>query len=157
MTRKDKLLKKKGARKTKGEYAKYLNEDSVPEFYNIMLEKVVADPDGYDILFVDPTYKGNYSSRFSHSCIPNCGTVTMVAANKYTIGMFAQRDVEFGEELTFDYCSFTESEKELKNAICLCGNSRCKGHYMGYSRKHLQSRRVSSSFWRGLLLQEYTD
>jgi SET domain-containing protein len=103
-----------------------------------MLEKVAPDPDGYDILFVDPTYKGNYSSRFSHSCVPNCGTVTMVANNKYTIGMFAIKDISFGEELTFDYCSFTESEKEYKNSLCLCGNFHCKGNYLGYSRKQIQ-------------------
>lgn len=115
-------------------------EDGVPEFYNIMLEKIPTDPDGYDILFVDPTYKGSFSSRFSHSCVPNCGTVTMVANKKYTIGMFANRDINYGEELTFDYCSFTDSEKELKNALCLCGNTNCKGAYLGYSKKHQQSR-----------------
>ena len=115
-------------------------EDGVPEFYNIMLEKIPNDLDGYDILFVDPTYKGSYSSRFSHSCVPNCGTVTMVANKKYTIGMFASRNINFGEELTFDYCSYTDSEKELKNALCLCGNTHCKGNYLGYSKKHQQSR-----------------
>lgn len=54
---------------------------------------------------MDPINKGNYSSRLSHSCNPNCGTVTTVSASEYTIGMFALRDIEFGEELTFDYCS----------------------------------------------------
>lgn len=104
-----------------------------------MLEKIASDPAGYDILFVDPTYKGNYSSRFSHSCVPNCGTITMVANNNYTIGMFANKKINYGEELTFDYCSVTDSEKELRNAICLCGDSKCKGNYLGYTRKHPHS------------------
>lgn len=31
-----------------------------------------------------------------------------------------------GEELTFDYCSVTESEREFREAICLCGTSNCR-------------------------------
>jgi SET domain-containing protein len=60
---------------------------------------------------VDPINKGNYSSRLSHSCNPNCGTVTTVSKGQYTIGMYALRDVEFGEELTFDYCSVFKNFK----------------------------------------------
>ena len=51
----------------------------MPEFYNIFLEKHDDEPLGYDILVVDPSRKGNFSSRFSHSCDPNCGTVTTVS------------------------------------------------------------------------------
>lgn len=87
---------------------------------------------------MDPTYRGGYGSRFSHSCAPNCGTVSTVSNGKYTIGMYALRKIEYGEELTFDYCSITENEKEYKNSICLCGNMNCKGYYLGYCRKHNQ-------------------
>jgi SET domain-containing protein len=52
---------------------------------------------------------GNFSSRFSHSCDPNCGTVITVSDGRYFIGMYAFRPIEYGEELTFDYCSMTES------------------------------------------------
>jgi [histone H3]-lysine4 N-trimethyltransferase ATXR3 len=72
-------------------FLKYFDEKSVPEFYNIMLEKHKIDPDGYDVLFVDPIYKGHYGSRFSHSCDPNCGTVPVVANGKYTIAMYAMK------------------------------------------------------------------
>lgn len=68
------------------------------------------DPKGVDILFVDPINKGNYSSRLSHSCDPNCGTVTTVVDGRYTIGMYALKGIEYGEELSFDYCSTTESK-----------------------------------------------
>lgn len=61
----------------------------------------------------------------------------MVANGKYTIAMYALRDIEFGDELTFDYCSITESEKELRNSICLCGSEFCKGYYLGYCKKHI--------------------
>lgn len=128
---------KKGAKGYES-FRKYINENSVPDFYNIMLEKHKSDPQGYDILFVDPTFKGEFGSRFSHSCVPNCGTISTVSNGKYTIGMYALRDIGYGEELTFDYCSMTENEKEFRNSICLCGNMNCKGYYLGFCKKHTQ-------------------
>ncbi len=38
-----------------------------------------------------------------------------------------------GEELTFDYSSVTESEKEYREAVCLCGSRQCRGSYLYYS------------------------
>ena len=35
-----------------------------------------------------------------------------------------------GEELTFDYSSVTENEKEFKQAICLCGTRMCRGSFL---------------------------
>ena len=61
------------------------------------------------MLMVDPSRKGNFSSRFSHSCDPNCGTITTVSNGRYFIGMYTFKDIAYGEELTFDYCSMTES------------------------------------------------
>ncbi len=36
------------------------------------------------------------------------------------------RQVYEGEELTFDYSSVTESEKEFREAICLCSTRNCR-------------------------------
>ena len=47
--------------------------------------------------------------------------------------MFTNKNIQFGEELSFDYCSFTESEKEFEDAICLCGAVLCKGRYLNLS------------------------
>lgn len=49
------------------------------------------------MLMVDPIHKGNYSSRFSHSCNPNCGTIITVSEGRYYIGMYALRNIEYGE------------------------------------------------------------
>jgi SET domain-containing protein len=73
------------------------------DFYNIVLERHRDDPKGYDVLFVDPIRRGNFASRMSHSCNPNCSTVMMSAGGKYVIAMYATRDIAFSEELTFDY------------------------------------------------------
>jgi len=45
---------------------------------------------------VDPINKGNYTSRLSHSCEPNCGTVVTVADGKYNIGMYSLKDIAYG-------------------------------------------------------------
>ena len=50
----------------------------LPEFYNIYYERHFDDPEGYDILTVDPVLYGNYASRLSHSCNPNCETSVRV-------------------------------------------------------------------------------
>jgi len=109
-------------------------ENNLPDFYNIMLERHKFDDDGYDILMVDPNSKGNFASRMSHSCVPNCNTVLMVSEGKYTIGMFATKDIKYGEELTFDYNSVTEKEQEYKDAICLCSSFSCRGNYLIFSK-----------------------
>jgi len=101
-----------------------------PDFYNIMLEKHKDDPDGYDILVIDPIHKGNFASRFSHSCDPNCSTISTIAHGKYGIAMYGLKPIGFGEELTFDYFSVTENEKEYRQAICLCGSQNCRIRYL---------------------------
>ena len=114
----------------------------MPDFYNITFERHLDDPAGYDILMVDPILYGNYSSRLSHSCNPNCATQNKVKQmqGQYSIGMFATKDVAYGEELCFNYCSVTESEKEFDSAACLCGTYDCTGRYlqMVNDRKYVQ-------------------
>lgn len=104
----------------------------LPEFYNIQLERPVEDEAGFDLLYIEPILKGNYVSRFSHSCNPNCATVLFKAGGRLVIGMFVIRDVKCGEELTFDYNSVTESADEYKNAVCLCGDQSCRGSFLYY-------------------------
>ena len=50
--------------------------------------------------------------------------------------MYSQKEIRYGDELTFDYCSFTESEKEYQNSVCLCGSAECRGYYLSCNRKH---------------------
>ena len=44
--------------------------------------------------------------------------------------MYAIKNIVEGEELTFDYCSSTESIEEHKKSICLCGDQICKFYYL---------------------------
>jgi hypothetical protein len=104
------------------------------DFYNIVLERPCDDVQGYDVLFVDPSSFGNFSSRFSHSCDPNCATKVMgQSQGQYSVVMFALRDIVPGEELTFDYNSVTESQEEYQSAVCLCGAASCRGSFLFYA------------------------
>lgn len=82
----------------------------LPEFYNILFERHMDDPKGYNIMTVDPIIHGNYASRLSHSCVANCQTINkVISQNKnYSIGMFTNKDILYGEELCFDYCSVSK-------------------------------------------------
>ena len=112
---------------------KKITGDELPDFYNIVLERPRDDPEGYDVLFVDAASKGAFASRMSHSCTPNCQAVVMACGGRLTIALYTLRHVYEGEELTFDYSSVTESEKEFREALCLCGTHMCRGSYLYFT------------------------
>ncbi len=65
-------------------------------------------------LWIDPSYP---LSQLNHSCDPNIGL-------KGAIRFYALRDIEVGEEITFDYStSEEESDWVMK---CYCGSKKCR-------------------------------
>ncbi|KAK4381017.1 Histone-lysine N-methyltransferase ATXR3 [Sesamum angolense] len=101
-----------------------------PEFYNIYLERPKGDADGYDLVVVDAMHKANYASRICHSCRPNCEAKVTAVDGQYQIGIYSVRPIAYGEEITFDYNSVTESKEEYEASVCLCGNQVCRGSYL---------------------------
>ena len=75
---------------------------------------------------IDACKKGNISRFYNHSCDPNCEIQKWNVGGEVRIGFFALRDVEKGEELTFDYNfeRFTQNDKPMR---CHCGAQNCKG------------------------------
>ncbi len=59
---------------------------------------------------IEPIFKGNICSRLSHSCIPNSFIYNIIEDSKYYTKMLTTSRIQQFEELTFDYCSITESE-----------------------------------------------
>ncbi|XP_078428561.1 SET domain protein 2 [Wolffia australiana] len=106
------------------------NKDPAPEFYNIYLERPKGDRDGYDLVVVDAMHKANYASRICHSCRPNCEAKVTAVDGQYQIGIYAVRPIAYGEEITFDYNSVTESKEEYEASVCLCGTQVCRGSYL---------------------------
>ncbi|CAH9076634.1 unnamed protein product [Cuscuta epithymum] len=106
------------------------SKDPAPEFYNIYLERPKGDADGYDLVVVDAMHKANYASRICHSCRPNCEAKVTAVDGQYQIGIYSVRPIAFGEEVTFDYNSVTESKDEYEASVCLCGSQVCRGSYL---------------------------
>jgi len=107
--------------------------DEVPDFYNIILERPQTDPAGFEVTFVDAAAKGTFASRMSHSCDPNCQVAVLSVDGRLTIAMYTTKEIKKGQELTFDYASVTESEKEYRSAICLCASKICRGSFLHYA------------------------
>ncbi|PAV89811.1 hypothetical protein WR25_20054 isoform A [Diploscapter pachys] len=75
---------------------------------------------------IDATKKGNVSRFINHSCAPNAccekWTVPNTKGNVARIGFFALRDINKGEEITFDY-NFQVYGREAQP--CHCGAENC--------------------------------
>lgn len=59
---------------------------------------------------IDATGKANFARFINHSCEPNCETQKWTTqgeghgfGGKTVVGIFAIRDIEVGEELSYDY------------------------------------------------------
>lgn len=106
---------------------------NLPDFYNMAMERPKKDPRGYCLLFVDASRKSGLGSSFSHSCNPTCEVRVVSLNGKLSLSMTTLRDLEQGEELTFDYNAVTESLNEYRFAVCLCGQKKCRGSFLHYA------------------------
>lgn len=69
-------------------------------------------------------------ARFiNHSCDPNCETRKWHVKGELCIGIFAKKDIQEDEELTFNYDFDLNKTRYQK---CLCGAKNCRG-YLGIS------------------------
>lgn len=75
---------------------------------------------------VDATTSGNVARFINHSCEPNCCCRVITSeSDSHHIVIFASRDINIGEEITYDY-KFNVEEESLK-LKCRCGASSCLG------------------------------
>ncbi|KAI8907729.1 hypothetical protein DFJ77DRAFT_434430 [Powellomyces hirtus] len=77
--------------------------------------------DGGDI--IDATKRGNMARFINHNCEPNCSAKVITVAGKRRIVIYAHRDIQEEEEITYDYQFPIEDEK----IPCLCGAPGCRG------------------------------
>ena len=78
---------------------------------------------------IDPTKNGNMARFINHSCDPNCETRKWHVKGELCIGIFAKKDINEDEELTFNYDFDLNKTRYQK---CLCGAKNCVG-YLGIS------------------------
>ncbi|KAI4327534.1 hypothetical protein L6164_019983 [Bauhinia variegata] len=89
--------------------------------------------EGRDRYVIDASRYGNVSRFINHSCSPNLVShqvlVESMDCQRAHIGLYANRDIALGEELTFDY------HYELvpgEGSPCLCGSLKCRGRIIEY-------------------------
>jgi len=91
--------------------------DDAPHTYLFALDGGKNIVDGFGV-----------AAFINHSCAPNCETDQI----RGKIWVIAARDIEPGEELTYDYNLYDGDD----DAPCTCGAPRCRGSL--YSREHLR-------------------
>lgn len=88
-------------------------------------------------LYVDAEKTGGVARFMNHSCAPNCQAQMWTddaGEGAIRIGMFTQKPVEVGEELTFLYNYWSR-----ETIRCLCGAPCCKGTVNQAGRNHVAS------------------
>ena len=78
--------------------------------------------------FVDATKKGNLGRFCNHSCNPNCYVDKWVVGDRLRMGIFAERKIEAGEELTFNY---NVDRYGADPQPCYCDEPNCTGFIGG--------------------------
>ncbi|KAF2478571.1 hypothetical protein BDY17DRAFT_313879 [Neohortaea acidophila] len=95
------------------------DEEGIKHFYFMSLTKGE---------FVDATKKGNLGRFCNHSCNPNCYVDKWVVGDRLRMGIFAERKVQAGEELTFNY---NVDRYGAEPQPCYCGEPNCTGYIGG--------------------------
>lgn len=81
---------------------------------------------------IDAIADCNISRFYNHSCDPNMAAyllyVDTVDPLRHEIAFFTTREVDEGEELTFDYGAFRKVPRQRIEPVleCLCGSAKCK-------------------------------
>ncbi|MEM9081079.1 MAG: SET domain-containing protein-lysine N-methyltransferase [Verrucomicrobiota bacterium] len=96
------------------------------------MEKAEKDGDAAVYIFtlnekwdLDGSVEWNTARLINHSCEPNCEAYTETEGKEDRIVIYALRDIEKGEELSFDYGFDLECYEDHP---CLCGTSNCVGY-----------------------------
>ncbi|KAJ2852584.1 hypothetical protein IWW36_000213 [Coemansia brasiliensis] len=74
---------------------------------------------------IDATRKGCIARFINHSCGPNCVLQKWMVGGAIRMGIFAERPIKRGEEITFDYKFERMADSEPQP--CYCGSPACKG------------------------------
>lgn len=95
------------------------DEQGYKHFYFMMLQNGE---------FIDATVKGSLARFCNHSCNPNAYVNKWVVAGKLKMGIFANRRIVKGEEITFDYNVDRYGATAQK---CYCDEPNCIGFLGG--------------------------
>lgn len=121
------------------------DEEGIKHFYFMMLGKGE---------FVDATKKGNLGRFCNHSCNPNCYVDKWVVGEKLRMGIFAQRQIRSGEELTFNY---NVDRYGTDPQPCYCGEPNCVGFIGGKTQTGGPTTKLAWSVVEALGIEDAED
>lgn len=122
------------------------DEDGIKHFYFMSLSKSE---------FVDATKKGNLGRFCNHSCNPNCYVDKWVVGDKLRMGIFAERHIQSGEELVFNY---NVDRYGADPQPCYCNEPNCSGFIGGKTQTdNDNSTQLSSSVQLALGIHSNSD
>ncbi|KDR78396.1 hypothetical protein GALMADRAFT_65042 [Galerina marginata CBS 339.88] len=94
-------------------------EEGIRHFYFMMLQKDE---------FIDATKSGGIGRFANHSCNPNCYVAKWTVGTQVRMGIFAKRNIQMHEELTFNYNVDRYGHQAQE---CFCGEPMCVGYIGG--------------------------
>mmetsp|Transcript_2910 Transcript_2910/g.6275 ORF Transcript_2910/g.6275 Transcript_2910/m.6275 type:complete len:1508 (+) Transcript_2910:157-4680(+) len=103
------------------------------EYEKAKLDDYMFRIDAYTVC--DATMLGNVARYLNGSCGGNCCTQIITAGENKRIVIYAKKDIERGEELSYDY-KFSLEYDPAKRIPCHCGSSECRG-FMNWDKKYL--------------------
>ena len=125
--------------------------DLIVEYRGVLIGNAVADRReaeyerakiGSDYMFridseivCDATHQGCVARFINASCTPNCHTQIITVNGVKRIAVYAKKDVDKGEELSYDY-KFEPEFDESKRIPCNCGSSQCRG-FMNWDQRYV--------------------
>lgn len=117
------------------------DEEGIKHFYFMSLTKGE---------FVDATKRGNLGRFCNHSCNPNCYVDKWVVGDKLRMGVFAERKIQAGEELVFNY---NVDRYGAEPQPCYCGEPNCTG-YIGGKTQTERGTKLSNAIIEALGIED---
>ncbi|KAJ2614133.1 Histone-lysine N-methyltransferase setd1b [Coemansia sp. RSA 1365] len=109
----------------------YIGERIRSELADLREEQYEREGIGSSYLFrmddntvIDATKCGNVARFINHCCEPNCVAAKSEVDGSTRVVIYAARDIQIGEEITYNYKFPIEEEK----IPCLCGAANCSGY-----------------------------
>lgn len=83
----------------------------------------------------DATYQGCVARFINACCTPNCHTQILTVNGVKRIAIYAKRNIEKGEELSYDY-KFEPEYDVSKRIPCNCASPQCRG-FMNWDQRYV--------------------
>jgi SET domain len=94
--------------------------------------------------YVDARETANMARFINHSCDPNCILLCFNVGGYMRDGIFALRDIQPGEFLSYDYHFDT---KQGDRFVCRCGSANCRGTMKEQQLKKDAAKKTKSQLW----------